>query len=115
MKIIEKSRELTKIEEYLMTLSNDVISMKDVDEGEIISVNAYMIYSDTNSHGEEVEILSIMDDDKKVYATQSATFKRSFLDMYSMMDGEKFSIVKKTGTTKAGRPYVDCSLDVTNL
>lgn len=115
MNIVEKSRDFNKVEEYLMTLSKDCISVKDVDDGEVIPVNGYIIYEDINSKDEQVNILSIITPDKKVYSTQSATFKESFRNMFSMMDGQPFSVIKKSGTTKAGRPYVDCVLDVTSV
>ena len=115
MKVIEKSREFNKVEEYLMTLSKDCISCKDIEDGTKIDVAGYLVYEDTNSKDEEVEILSIITPNKEVFSTQSATFKQSFKDMFEMMEGAQFTIIKKSGTTKAGRPYIDCSLDVTNL
>lgn len=115
MKIIEKSREFTKVEEYLLTLNRAMISVKDIEDDTTIEVSAYCLYEDVNSKDEEVEILTILTPNNEVYCTQSATFKRSFKDMFDMMDGKSFSIKKVSGTTKAGRPYVDCVLDVTSI
>lgn len=115
MKVIERSREFSKVEEYLMTLSKDSVSCKDIEDGATIDVAGYLVYEDVNSKGEQVEMLSIITPNKEVFSTQSATFKESFKNMFEMMEGAQFTIIKKSGTTKAGRPYIDCSLDVTNL
>lgn len=115
MNIVEKSREFTKVEEYLMTLDKNAKSVKDIEDGTVITVDGYLEYDDINSKEEEVHILSILTPDKEVYSTQSKTFKDSFKSMFEMMDGQRFAIVKVSGTTKAGRPYVDCTLDVTSV
>lgn len=115
IEIIEQSRELTKVEKYLMTQDNSVKSVKDIEDGTSIPVEAYVIFKDTNSQGEDVQILSILTSNKEVYATQSETFKRSFIDMFNVMDGDKFSIIKTSGTTNAGRPFVNCSLDIDSV
>ena len=61
--------------------------------------------------GEVSSLLGILDPDGNSYVTQSATFKRSFADIADIFDdGEKFSIKKISGQTKAGRPYVNCVL-----
>lgn len=115
MVVTFKSREFNKIEEYLMTISKDALSVKDIEDGEKITVTGYLEYEDTNSKGEDVRILSIITPEKKVYSTQSETFKESIRNMAGLMGGENFTIIKKSGTTKAGRPYVDCSLDTSNM
>ena len=115
MKVTEKSREFSKVEEYLLTISKNAHSLKDVPDNTAIPVNGYLVYEDVNSRGEEVEILSIITTDNEVYSTQSATFKKSFKDMFSMLDGIEFSLIKVSGTTKAGRPYIDCILDTTSV
>lgn len=115
MNIIETSKELNKKEEYLLTLNRNMISVKDIEDGTKIEFEDYAIYEDINSRGENVEILTILTPSKDVYCTKSSTFKRSFKDMYNMMDGEKFTLIKTSGTTNAGRPYVDCVLDVDSI
>ena len=115
MKILETSRELNKKEEYLLTLNRNMKSVKDIEDGTHIHVTAYALYEDTNSRGEDVEVLTILTPDKEVFCTQSATFKRSFKDMWNMMDGAEFTIIKVSGVTKAGRPYVDCTIDTDTI
>lgn len=110
MEIIRQTREFSKVERYLMTLSDNVISVKDIVDGAQIEVAGVLEYVDTNSKGETVEIMSIITPTNEAYATQSATFKRNVNDMLELFDGEPFKIEKRTGVTKAGRDYVWASL-----
>ena len=112
--IIVKSKDFDKVEEYLMTKGKDVHSVKDVEDGTSILVDGYIIFTDTNKNGDEIEVMSIITPEKEVYATQSQTFKESLLDIISIM-GVGAPIVKISGTTKSGRPYVDCKLDIERL
>lgn len=115
MQIYENSREFTKVEIYLMTSSPDVVSLKNVDDDTSIPVDGYILFKDKSQNGEETDILSIITPTKQVYACQSATFKRSFIEIFELMDGERFSIIKKSGETKAGRDFINCVLDVNSL
>lgn len=114
IEVKERSRELTKVEEYLMTQATDIEVIKNVQDGTSIPVKAWCIFID-HKEDEDVELLSILDDNHKAYSCQSATFKRSFADIANLMSGLDYSIIKGSGTTKAGRPYVNCSLDTSNL
>lgn len=114
--IKEQSREFDKVEQYLMTISPAMKSIKDVEDGTKITVAGTLVFEDEKeSTGEVVEILSIITPDKEVYSCQSATFKRSLRDISNIMDGQEFTIIKTSGQTKAGRPYVDCQLDITAI
>lgn len=115
VEIKEMSREFTKVEKYLMTIAPDIEPLKNIDDGESIPVDGYLIFDDIKDNGEVQEIVSIITPEKKVYSGQSTTFKRSFKDIENVMEGEKFSIVKISGKTKAGRDYINCTLDVSNL
>lgn len=115
MQIYENSREFTKVEIYLMTSSPDVESLKNVEDETSIPVDGYILFKDASQNGEEADILSLITPDKKVYACQSQTFKRSFIEIFELMDGESFSIIKKSGVSKAGRDYINCVLDVNSL
>lgn len=119
MKIIEKSRDFSAKEIYRMTEDREVLSVKDIADHTILNVNAYLTFEDTNSNGETSEILAIMgaDDngDITVWACQSATFKHSFINIVEInaesgidIAVEPIAIEKLSGTTKAGRDYVDC-------
>lgn len=113
--IKERSREFTKVEEYLMTVAPSIISMKDVEDGTVIPVDGTISFMDTKEDGEESDILSIITPDKKVYSLQSQTFKRSLNDIIGIMGEQKFSIVKISGKTNAGRDFINCILDVNSV
>lgn len=114
--INEMSRQFDEIEKYLMTVSPAIISMKDVEDGTSIKVAGTLTFTDVKEQtGEEVEILSIITDENEVYSCQSATFKRSLGDIVNIMGDKEFSIIKTSGTTKAGRPYIDCQLDLKSI
>lgn len=115
VEIKEMSREFTKVEKYLMTTAPDIEPLKNITDGESISVDGFLIFDDIKDNGDVQEIVSIITPDKKVYSGQSATFKKSLKDIESVMEGEKFSIIKISGKTKVGRDYINCILDVSNL
>ena len=114
--IKEMSREFDKVEQYLMTVSPAMVSMKDVADGTKITVSGTLMFEDTKENtGDTVEVLSIITPDKQVYSCQSATFKRSLKDIANIMDGQEFTIIKTSGKTKAGRDYIDCQLDIASI
>lgn len=114
--IKEMSREFSEVEQYLMTIAPSIISMKDVEDGEHITVDGVLIFGDVKEGtGEEVEIMSIITPEKIVYSCQSATFKRSINDIATIMKGKPFTVIKKSGKTKNNRDYINCVLDTTTL
>lgn len=113
--ITNTSRELTEVEQYLMTMDAGITSMKDVADGTTIPVDAYIEYKDTKNDGTEAELLSIITVDGKVYSTQSATFKSSLKSIHELMNGKPYAVIKRSGVTNAGRPFVDCGLDVNSV
>ena len=111
------SKELTKVERYLMTQSQDMTMLQNVEDGTAIEVAAFCQYEDYKEDKEEtVSLLSILTPDNRVFVTQSATFTRSFRDIADVFhddDGyEPFTIIKLSGKTNAGRPFINCALDV---
>lgn len=108
------SRELTKVERYRLTLSPEIKTVQDLEDGSVINVAAYCEFNDVNEEtGEVANLLGILDKDGTSYVTQSATFRRSFSDIADIFidEGEsEFSIRKISGVTKANRPYVNCVL-----
>lgn len=115
VEVKERSREFSKVEEYLMTLDPAIVSMKDVEDGTSIAVDGYLTFTDTKADGEVAELLSIITPDKKVYSCQSNTFKRSLNDIATIMDGQSFSIIKISGKTNGGRDFINCTLDVASV
>lgn len=114
--IKEMSREFNEVEQYLMTIAPSIISVKDVEDGEHITVDGILMFEDIKEDtGETVEVMSIITPEKHVYSCQSATFKRSVRDISNIMKGKPFTIIKTSGKTKANRDYINCILDVENL
>ena len=110
------SREFNEVEQYLMTIAPSIVSTKDIEDGEHITVDGVLIFEDVKeSTGEVVEVMSIITPEKKVYSCQSATFKRSIRDIANIMNGKAFTVIKTSGKTKAGRDYINCVLDVESL
>jgi hypothetical protein len=110
-----QSKDFSEVEQYLMTLDRGIKSLKDVEDNTSISVAGYLTFTDEKDNGDSVDILSIITPDNEVFSCQSATFKRSFGNINNIMHGKQFSIIKVSGTTKAGRPYIDCALDVKSV
>ena len=117
IEIKETSRELTKVEKYLLTQSPELKSMKDVEDGRVCNVTAWVIFDDIKEEsGEVTTILSFMDDDKNSYNTNSATFIRSFKDIVNLFEADDIIPVKKiSGKSKNGRTYVNCVLDIDSM
>lgn len=115
IRVINQKRETDKVDTYLMTVSPNITSMKDVADGTSIPVASWLTYEDTKQDGTVETITSIITPDKQVYAFQSDTFHRSLMDIDEIMEDELYSIIKTSGTTKAGRPYINCFLDVESL
>ena len=104
------SRDLTKVEKYRMTLDNDIKSCKDVEDGTIIEVDAFCEFEDCKDNGDVETVFSILATDGTVYAATSKTFARNVREIADIFDGEAFSIVKKSGTTKSGKAFIMASL-----
>lgn len=110
------SKELDSIDTYLMTLSPAIKVVKDIPDGTVIHVVAYATFTDEkeDGKGEEADLLSIMTPEREVYSCQSATFKRSFLQIAKLF-ADEFPIIKTSGITKSGRDFINCELAVSEL
>lgn len=114
--IKEASRDFNEVETYLMTISPAIKSLKDVPDDTHIPVDGVMIFEDIKeTTGEVTEVMSIITPDKDVYCCQSATFKRSIKDIMKIMGDKPFTVVKTSGVTKAGRDFINCTLDTKAL
>ena len=112
MEILRKSDEtMTKKDIFMLTKNQKIQTVKSLENGAKINVTHWIEFSDVNSStGEKVEILSMMDDNGKCFATNSKSFKEMFFDIVDIMEGEDFTIEKLGGKTKAGRDFVTCGL-----
>ena len=98
---------------YKMTRGKTTVSVNKLDDDQLdndFSVSAWLIYTDVNSRGEDVEILSVLTESGLVLAAQSKTFKESFFDIDDIVGDRPFSIRVLSGTSKSGRRYMDCDL-----
>ena len=110
MEIIIASRnDIDKRTLFKMTKGKDNINVKSMEDGEIFSPVDFVVYRETNSKGDEVEILSILAADDRVICAQSDTFKTSFMEVWDTFERE-CEIKKISGVSKSGREYVDCTL-----
>ena len=104
-------------ERYALTKSPKIQRMSDI-VGSVISVKAYAVYTDEDKEGKSRVILSIMDQDGDVYATNSVSFAREFADIVSMCEqcdgldlAEALSSIEiMSGTSKSGRTYLTCAM-----
>lgn len=111
MQILNMSRELSAAEVYKLTMSPEIQRMSD-NLGAEIDVQAYCLYED----GEEPDIktiLSIMDVEGKVFATNSFTFQREFMrmnDLFNQMGCDLPVIKVCNGVSKSGRDFITCGM-----
>lgn len=115
IRIDTQSKDFTEVEQYLMTLDRGIKSLKDVKDNTSIPVAGFLTFTDEKENGDDVDVLSIITPDNEVFSCQSATFKHSFNNIYNIMHGKQFSIIKVSGKTKAGRPFIDCALNVKSV
>lgn len=71
---------------------------------------AWCLRDDVNARNEAVTVLSMADKEGEIHSTISATFIREFIEIAGLMDEEPYSIKVTEGTTKAGRPFISCTL-----
>ena len=101
--VLEQSRSFDKKETYKMTLDQSISKISDMVDSEI-EVDGYILFDDDHS-GEAVQIISVRDKNGNVYATNSKTFRETFLDIFSVMDPDPFTIEVKSGISKNGCTY----------
>ena len=106
VEIVKSSKELSKKEQYLMTVAPSMVGINTLEDGTVIPVSAYLYFRNVKETGEVIDLLSIMDDQENVYVTSSDTFKNSFDDIADIFEGDAFSVKKMSGTSKAGRKYI---------
>ena len=111
IRIIETSKELTRAEAYQLTLSPAIQKMSE-QEGQIIEVSQWCIYSDLDSNGKEQELLSILTPENEVFATNSQTFSTDFMYMLEFFGEAGVRAIKViSGTSKAGRKFITCAYE----
>lgn len=112
LNILKKSGEFTKQELYKLTMSSGIVSVKDIPADTCIKPDKWVLFEKVDEESGDVStILTMYDsDDDTTYATQSTTFQRNFFDICDLMEDDPFSVIKKSGKTKANRDFVYCEL-----
>lgn len=109
MEIIATNKELTKEEKYFLTKAQDVQKMTEA-VGQTLDLEAWAIYKDHNSDGEEVELFSMLTEDGDKFATNSQTFISAFREILDIFEPEEIKRIKvMDGTSKNNRTYVTCA------
>lgn len=113
MNIIRKTETLTPNDLYSMTKGNNVRKMADA-KGETLEVAKFVLYEDTNTDGEVMEVLAFETTDGTRYATNSRTFIRNFKDIATIYDDAQAALPTKfvvgSGRSKSNREYLTCDL-----
>lgn len=109
MTIICGTENLTKRDIYKLSMDASIKKMRDYVGSEMTPVK-YLNYKDVDSKGAENEILSIMDENGDVFATNSKTFKEDFMKMVELFGDEDFAFTVISGVSKNGREFITCSL-----
>lgn len=109
--IIEKSRELTNQELYLLTMSPNADSVKN-HVGERFDVSAWLLFEDVDKKtGAVHQVLSVLTPENEAVCTISPTFQSDFMDMAELFNNEfAFEII--SGKSKAGREFITCALAI---
>ena len=114
MEIIKKTENINAGELYAMTKGPEVRKMQDA-KGEVLDVMAFVLYNDDKDDGSDpVTVLSIKTTEGALYATNSKTFIRNFVDILAMYEecGEAQPNLFKVGSARsnAGREYLTCTV-----
>ena len=109
--IINKSRELSNQELYLLTMSPKADSVKN-HVGERFDVSAWLLFEDVDKKsGEAHSVLSVLTPENEVVSSISPTFQSDFLDMAELFQND-FAFEVISGKSKAGRDFVTCALAI---
>jgi hypothetical protein len=114
--IINKSNELNFFEKYALIESPAIMSLKNLENGDIICVGSWVEYKTVDNYGNEIICVSIQDANTgEVYSGQSATFRETFFDIIDKMSDYKdeidtIFIEALHRTSKSGRDYLICAL-----
>lgn len=109
MIVINKSANVEAYDAYMLSNAPSVKMAEKV--GSEIIMAKWVVYSTTDSNGEERTVLAVITDDGEIYATISETFIKSFLnaEQYFSDNNLPFKRLKVfDGKSKNGRTYIDC-------
>lgn len=112
MNILKKSGALTMAEMYRLTKSPEIAKLSTV-KGQEIEIERYLVHEGVDQNGESVTVAAIETKQGELFATNSRTFTRDFLDIIAMCEEanapapKKIKVLEKVG--KTGRTYIQCA------
>lgn len=113
MNIIAKSANITNpMDMYALTKSPERSKLSEV-SGQVLNLDKWLVYSEPNSKGEEVTLVSMTTNDGKAYTSNSGTFIRDFtsaVTMFAEFGAEFHTIQVMNGRSKAGREFITCKV-----
>lgn len=107
------NKDLDAYDMYDLTESPAIMSLKSLENRELICVENWLMYQTTNYAGESINIIAIQDSTTgQVYAGQSSTFAAEFEKITALLPDsqETFWIEALKRKSKAGREYMICAL-----
>lgn len=105
MNAIIYPENMSKKETYDMSTSPAIRKMSDI-TGSEIDIHALYLREECNADGEIREVVSIMDTNGDVFATNSKTFIASLNKIINIGFPKKIKVLE--GTSRNGRMYIDC-------
>lgn len=114
--IIKSSGNFDIYSEYELIESPAIVSLKNVENKELICVGAWVKYLTTDNSGNEITCISVQDANTgDVFSGQSVTFRESFEDITDRISDmeevpDMFFIEVLHRTSKSGRDYIICAL-----
>lgn len=106
------NKELDAYDMYDLTESPAIMSIKSLENRELVCVGKWAIYETEDNAGELITVLAIQDSTTgQVYAGQSKTFQSEFekiIDLNPSTDDFWIEALKRR--SKAGRDYMICAL-----
>lgn len=114
--IIKSSGNFDTYSEYELIESPAIVSLKNIENKDLICVGAWVKYLTVDNSGNEITCVSVQDANTgDVFSGQSVTFRESFeeiVDRVSDMEEipDMFFIEVLHRTSKSGRDYLNCAL-----
>lgn len=113
MNVIAKSSNITTpMDVYALTKSPERSKLSEV-SGAVLELDKWIVYSEPNSKGDEVTLVSLATKDGKAYTSNSGTFIRDFtsaITMFAEFGAEFHTIQVMNGQSKAGRNFIICKV-----
>lgn len=114
--IIKSSGNFDTYSEYELIESPAIVSLKTVENKDLICVGAWVKYLTVDNSGNEITCVSVQDANTgEVFSGQSTTFRESFEDIVDRVSDmeevpDMFFIEILHRTSKSGRDYINCAL-----